>query len=144
MGTNKIHVFRYQPELSDTVIYWSLTLVLFFLSMIGLLERQGRINIFSIFTFLLFLFFSYIGTRRKMILTQEQLNVYAILKKNQYQIELEQIETVLVGSHGVTIKTKETDFAYLMFKKSKSKLVEQLDKESQFKGTILSVEKSVD
>ena len=144
MGTNKIYVFRYQPELPDTVIYWSLTSVLFFLSMIGLLERQGRINLFSIVTFLLFLFFSYIGTRRKMILTQEQLNVYAILKKNQYQIELDKIETVLVGSHGVTIKTQETDFAYLMFKKSKKQLVEKLDKEGQFRGSILSVEKSVD
>lgn len=88
MSKSKIHVFRYQPDLPDTVIYWSMTFVLFFLSMIGLMEEQGRINLFSIITFLIFFFFCYLGARRKMILTNEQLKVYAILKKIDFKLIL--------------------------------------------------------
>ena len=144
MSTNKIHVFRYQPDLPDTVIYWSLTFVLFFLSMIGLMEEQGRINLFSIITFLLFLFFGYLGTRRKMILTNEQLKVYAILKKNRYHINIEQIDTISVGSHGVTVTTNKKEYAYVMFPPSKKAFVQTMQAEITFRGNIFGVKKSVD
>lgn len=144
MSTNKIHVFRYQPDLPDTVIYWSLTFVLFFLSMIGLMEEQGRINLFSIITFLLFLFFGYLGTRRKMILTNEQLKVYAILKKNRYHINIEQIDNISVGSHGVTINTNKKEYAYVMFPPSKNAFVQTMQAETAFQGNIFGVKKSVD
>ena len=144
MSTNKIHVFRYQPDLSDTVIYWSLTFVLFFLSMIGLMEEQGRINLFSIITFILFLFFSYLGTRRKMILTNEQLKVYAILKKNRYHINVDQINKIFIGSHGITIKTEEKEYAYVMFLPSKNALIKTMQEETSFKGTVIGIKKSVD
>lgn len=144
MNTSKIHVFRYQPDLPDTVIYWSMTFVVFFLSMIGLMEEQGRINLFSIVTFLIFLFFSYLGTRRKMILTNEQLKVYAILKKNRYQINIEQIESISVGSHGITVITNSKEYAYVMFPPSKNAFVKTIKKEQAFTGSIQGVKKSVD
>lgn len=144
MGTSKIHVFRYQPELSDTVIYWSLTCVLFFASMIGLLEEQGRINVFSICMFVLFLLFMYLGTRRKMILTNEQLKVYAILKKNMYQIDLRTIKKISVGSNGITLQTEQEIFSYIMRKKSKESFVYYLQQEDRFDGSIEGIEKSVD
>lgn len=144
MSTSKIHVFRYQPDLSGTVIYWSMTFVLFFISMIGLLEQQGRINIFSVITFLIFLIFGYFGTKRKMILTNEQLKVSAILKKNSYQIDLDNIVKVSVGSHGITILTKQNEFAYLMFSKAKNSFVHYLKQEELFTGAIYGIEKSVD
>ncbi|MEG0254625.1 MAG: EbsA family protein [Vagococcus sp.] len=144
MSTSKIHVFRYQPDLSGAVIYWSMTFVLFFISMIGLLEQQGRINIFSVATFIVFLIFGYTGTKRKMILTNEQLKVSAILKKNSYQIDLNNIVKVSVGSHGITILTKENEFAYIMFSKAKTSFVHYLKQEELFTGTINGIEKSVD
>ncbi|MGX7025501.1 EbsA family protein [Vagococcus hydrophili] len=144
MSTSKIHVFRYQPELSGSIIYWSMTFVLFLLSMIGLLEEQGRINLFSIITFLIFLFFVYLGTRRKMILTNEQLKVSAILKKNRYQIDIDKIKNISVGSHGITIKTEAREYVYVMFPPSKNAFVLNLQKESLFTGTIYGIEKSVD
>ncbi|MDT2850338.1 EbsA family protein [Vagococcus carniphilus] len=144
MSTSKIHVFRYQPELSGTVIYWSMTFALFFTSMIGLLEQQGRISIFSVVIFLLFLVFAFVGFRRKMILTNEQLKVSAILKKNSYQIDLENIQRVSVGSHGITIQTNQKEFAYVMFPKSKNSFVYHLRQEVSFTGVIYGIEKSVD
>lgn len=144
MGTSKIDVFRYQPDLPDTVIYWSFTFVFFFLSMIGLMEEQGRINLFSIVTFLLFLFLAYLGTRRKMILTNEQLKVYAILKKNRYQIDIEQIEKISIGSHGITLETEHKEYAYVMFKPSKNALIKTMGQEKSFNGVIYGIKKSVD
>ncbi len=144
MSASKIHVFRYQPELSGTIIYWSMTFVLFLLSMIGLLEAQGRINLFSIITFLIFLFFGYLGTRRKMILTNEQLKVSAILKKNRYQIDIDKIKKVSVGSHGITIKTEAKEYVYVMFPPSKNSFVLNLKQEKLFDGIIYGIEKSVD
>ncbi|MGO2117282.1 MAG: EbsA family protein [Lactococcus lactis] len=144
MSTSKIHVFRYQPELSGTVIYWSMTFALFFTSMIGLLEQQGRINIFSVLIFLLFLVFAFVGFRRKMILTNEQLKVSAILKKNSYQIDLEDIKKVSIGSHGITIQTNRKEFAYVMFPKSKNSFAYYLRQEASFTGIIYGIEKSVD
>ncbi|MBO0476246.1 hypothetical protein DOK76_04135 [Vagococcus sp. DIV0080] len=144
MSTNKIHVFRYQPDLPDTVIYWSMTFVFFFLSMIGLMEEQGRINLFSVITFLIFLGFGYLGTRRKMILTNEQLKVFAIMKKNRYQIDLEKIQKISIGSHGITITTNQKDYAYVMFPRSKNALVEKINEEKAFQGNITGIKKSVD
>ncbi|MGF2146086.1 EbsA family protein [Vagococcus fluvialis] len=144
MSKSKIHVFRYQPDLPDTVIYWSMTFVLFFLSMIGLMEEQGRINLFSIITFLIFSFFCYLGARRKMILTNEQLKVYAILKKNRFQIDINEIQKVSIGSHGLTLQTNQVEYAYVMFPKSKNALIETLKSEACFTGKIVGYKKSVD
>jgi hypothetical protein len=112
--------------------------------MIGLMEEQGRINLFSIITFLIFSFFCYLGARRKMILTNEQLKVYAILKKNRFQIDINEIEKVSIGSHGLTLQTNQVEYAYVMFPKSKNALIETLKSEACFTGKIVGYKKSVD
>lgn len=144
MDTHRIYEFRYQPELAETVIYWSLTFVLFFLSMIGLMEEQGFINMFSLTTFLLFLFFTILGTRRKIILTRDQIKVNAILKRNRYTINLSDIKNVLVGKFGLTLITPNGRYSYLMLKKSKNKLKSCLELEHQFTGKINEEKKGVD
>ncbi|MGO2083940.1 EbsA family protein [Vagococcus sp.] len=140
MNSSKIHVFRYQPDLTGSVIYWSWTCILFFLGIIGLLEERGTITPFIVITFLLFVFFSYLGTKRRMILTNEQLKVSAILKKNRYLIELSTINKILIGTHGVTIYTNKKDYSYIMFPPSKRAFVESLKQESNFKGKLLGKE----
>lgn len=131
MSENKIHIYRYQPILADTVIYWSLTFVLFFASMIGLLEEQGRINLFSIVTFFIFLFFFYLGTRRKLILTQDQIKVNAVLKKNEYTIDISKIKKVLVGKYGFTLVTNQHERSYLMLPSSKTNFIHHLEESVQ-------------
>ncbi|APB31593.1 MULTISPECIES: EbsA family protein [Vagococcus] len=144
MSENKIHIYRYQPILADTVIYWSLTFVLFFASMIGLLEEQGRINLFSIVTFLLFLFFFYLGTRRKLILTQDQIKINAVLKKNEYTIDINKIKKVLVGKYGFTLVTKQHERSYLMLPSSKSNFITHLEQSSHLNCGINGYKKGVD
>lgn len=144
MSEEKIHIFRYQPILADTVIYWSLTFVLFFASMIGLLEEQGRINLFSIITFLIFLFFFYLGTRRKLILTPDQIKVNAVLKKNQYTIDIDQIKNVLVGKYGFTLVTTHHERAYLMLPSSKNSFIKILSQSQCFTSNINGNKKGVD
>lgn len=144
MNTSNIHVFRYQPTLADTVIYWSLTFVLFFLSMIGLMEQQGRINLFSAIMFLIFLFFTYIGIRRKIILTPEEVKVYAVLKKNNHDVNVSEIEHVSVGSHGVTLNTSKDSYTYLMLRSSKEKMIHLLHLSPYFSGEINGQKKGVD
>lgn len=144
MSEEKIHIFRYQPILADTVIYWSLTFVLFFASMIGLLEEQGRINLFSIITFLIFLFFFYLGTRRKLILTPDQIKVNAVLKKNQYTIDIDQIKNVLVGKYGFTLVTAHHERAYLMLPSSKNSFIKILSQSQYLTSNINGNKKGVD
>lgn len=139
MNKSKILFFRYQPDLPDTVTYWSLTFIWFFISMIGLMEEQGSINLFSIITFLIFVFLAFLGTRRKMILTNEQLKVFAILKKNRYQIDLEQIDKILVGTYGITMVTNGAERAYVMFPPSKKAFIESLKHEKKFTGKIVGI-----
>ncbi|MGX6970911.1 EbsA family protein [Vagococcus bubulae] len=144
MSENKIHIYRYQPILADTVIYWSLTFVLFFASMIGLLEEQGRINLFSIVTFLIFLFFFYLGTRRKLILTQDQIKVNAVLKKNEYTIDINKIKKVLVGKYGFTLVTTHHERSYLMLPSSKTHFIHHLEESSYLSCMINGHKKGVD
>ncbi|MGY3704144.1 hypothetical protein BW731_09840 [Vagococcus martis] len=144
MSENKIHIYRYQPILADTVIYWSLTFVLFFASMIGLLEEQGKINVFSIVTFLLFLLFFYLGTRRKLILTQDQIKVTAVLKKNEYTIDIDNINKVLVGKYGFTLVTNQGQKSYLMLSSSKLKCIKLLEQSNKLDCVINGYKKGVD
>ena len=144
MSTSKIHVFRYQPDLPDTVIYWSITFIFFLMSMIGLMEHTGQINLFSVITFIIFLIFGYFGAKRKIIISNEQLKVLGIMKRNGYQIDIEQIEKISVGSHGLTMTTIEGTFTYLMRPKSKNMLIDIIQKEKTFQGVIEGYKKSVD
>jgi len=144
MNEEKIHIFRYQPILADTVIYWSLTFVLFFASMIGLLEEQGRINIFSIITFLLFLFFLFLGMRRKIILTSDQIKVSAVLKKHEYTIDIAQLENVLVGKYGFTLVTAHHERSYIMLPSSKVQMIKLLSQSKELTCPINGHKKGVD
>lgn len=144
VSTSKIYVFRYQPELEDSVIYWSLTFSIFFISMIGLMEQQGKINIFSSVLFVLFLLFFYLGSRRKIILTNQQIKVSAILRKNEYTVDLSSIENMSVGGYGVTLTTNKEEYSYLLFVRSKNRLVTRLKEEENFIGMINGKEKDVD
>lgn len=134
MSSSKIQVFRYQPELAASVIYWSWTSILLFLGIIGLLEERGKITVFIVLMFILFVIFVYLGLKRRMILTNEQLRVSAILKKNQYLIDLSVIEKILIGKYGVTIITDEKEYSYIMFAPSKKVFSESLKNEPQFTG----------
>ncbi|AQP53128.1 hypothetical protein CBF34_02550 [Vagococcus penaei] len=136
MSTSKIQMFRYQPELAGTVIYWSLTGVVLFLSIIGLLEHQGAINLFSIVTFIIFLIIGYLGTRRKMILTGNQLKVYAILPKNCYQIDISEISEISIGKMGVTIIVDNQIYTYIMLPPSKKSFVKTINQQVMFNGKL--------
>ncbi|RST99539.1 hypothetical protein CBF37_04220 [Vagococcus vulneris] len=133
-------MFRYQPELADTVIYWSLTGVFLFLSIIGLLEHQGAINFFSIATFVVFLAATFLGTRRKMILTDSQLKIMAILKKNSYLIDLSEVQIIFIGKMGITIEIDQVKYIYVMLPPSKKKFIQCIETQPDFTGKLLGVD----
>ena len=94
--------------------------------------------------FIIFLIFGYFGAKRKIIISNEQLKVLGIMKRNGYQIDIEQIEKISVGSHGLTMTTIEGTFTYLMRPKSKNMLIDIIQKEKTFQGVIEGYKKSVD
>ncbi|MGY3751094.1 EbsA family protein [Vagococcus acidifermentans] len=135
--------FCYQPELSISVIYWSLTFFLLFMGFIGLLESQGNINLFSLIMFALFLGSGVLSLKRRFILQNNTLHCHAVLKRNEYRASVSEIAQISVGSHGLTVVFNgQHPKSYLMLPKDKARLIECLEREKQFNGIIYSAEKS--
>ncbi len=140
--------YRWQPELSTSVIYWSLTFCLFFSSIAFFLEKIS-LNIFSIFSFAFFVVLLYLGFQRYFQLTDSHLFIHCLLKKKQIVVQLENIKKISVGSYGLAISEvfpdgKEKVFKVIMTKKEKQKFVKDVDQKKVFKGCIEEIKESAE
>lgn len=74
---------RWQPELAHTIIYWSLTLIILFFSLILSLENTGPYWK-SNFVLGIFLVFLFLGLRRSFILKSNSVIIrYAAFGKTE-------------------------------------------------------------
>lgn len=148
MGNKKTtQQYRWQPELSLTLIYWSLTFGVFFLGIISWLE-ETRINLFAIGSFIVFAFFLIIGCCRIIKIQNKTLIIRSLLKRNAIQTPLTEIKDISVGSKGLTIYFEETnskkDVSMMMATKTKEEFLSELSEQSDFNGDIYRVEKSAE
>ncbi len=135
--------FRWQPEPAITTIYWSLTFAILFLSIIGLFEETS-LNVFSVVVFFIFCFFVWLGRRRVLKVKETNINLRAVLKKNNKSFSLEEIEKISVGLHGITLfLSTHEELPLLMTKKEKQAFLGFIEESAAFTGKIESVEKSV-
>lgn len=96
-------IIRWQPELAQSIIYWSLTLIIFFFSLILSLENTGPywksnvvMGIFAVFLLL--------GLRRSFVLEKNSIKIrYAAFWKDK-KLTLQQVEKVAPHDHGLELK----------------------------------------
>lgn len=111
---------RWQPELAHTIIYWSLTLIILFFSLILSLENTGpywKSNI-VLGVFLVFLF---LGWRRSFILKSNSVIIrYAAFWKDR-EITVGQIRSLTPTNTGVqmTLQNEKDPSVFMMRKKIK-------------------------
>ena len=120
---------RWQPELAHTIIYWSLTLIILFFSLILSLENTGpywKSNI-VLGVFLVFLF---LGWRRSLILKSNSVIIrYAAFWKDR-EITVGQIRSLTPTNTGVqmTLQNEKAPSVFMMRKKDQVVLFDHLEK----------------
>ena len=120
---------RWQPELAHTIIYWSLTLIILFFSLILSLENTGpywKSNI-VLGVFLVFLF---LGWRRSFILKSNSVIIrYAAFWKDR-EITVGQIRSLTPTNTGVqmTLQNEKDPSVFMMRKKDQVVLFDHLEK----------------
>ncbi|MBF8808007.1 MAG: EbsA family protein [Enterococcus lacertideformus] len=114
-------IIRWQPEWAQTIIYWSLSMILLFFSLILSLENT-RPYWKSNLVLGIFLVFLFLGYRRSFILSTHSIKIrYAAFWKDQI-IKVQDIDEVLLAKHGIKVKFvgKKEPTIYLMQKNKQS------------------------
>lgn len=140
--------FHFQPELATSIIYWSVTFISFFISLIAVLE-QFRVTWFNLTFFIIFLTLGYLGLQRYFLIEAGMLQVRYLLKRNRYTVDISQINKIAAGAYGITFYGSAwggrpaEERVFLMLPKTKEKFLTTLESEPNFQGEIVSVKKSV-
>ncbi|MCA5012914.1 MULTISPECIES: EbsA family protein [unclassified Enterococcus] len=125
----KKRVYHWQPELSTTIIYWSCTFGILFLSLILMLEHT-RPYLVSNIVLGVFFFFALLGLNRYFILKADQLIIHALLPIRRRKIKVQTIEAIFVGPKSIKIissEFKEGSQLYIMTKKTKAAFISQIE-----------------
>ncbi|MGG5340686.1 EbsA family protein [Enterococcus sp. AZ192] len=125
----KKRVYHWQPELSTTIIYWSCTFGILFLSLILMLEHT-RPYLVSNIVLGVFFFFALLGLNRYFILKDDQLIIHALLPIRRKKIKVQTIEAIFVGPKSIKIissEFKEGSQLYIMTKKTKAAFISQIE-----------------
>lgn len=126
----KKRIYRWQPEVSVTIIYWSCTFAILFLSLILTLEHT-KPYLASNIVLCIFFFFVYIGISRYFLIGSEKLIIHALLPINRKEIPFQSIKEIKVGTKGIKVYSNffdEQAQLFLMNKKTKQKFLEEIKK----------------
>ncbi len=143
-------IIRWQPEWAQTIIYWSLTLIILFFSLILSLENT-RPYWKSNLVLGIFLLFLFLGLRRAFILRTHSIKIrYAAFWKDRV-ITVQEIDKVIPEKRGVKVKYvgRQEPAFYLMQKKDQASFVsyfknnEKKEPEEKVEPKIFSSEKEV-
>ena len=119
--------FYWQPELASTIIYWSCTFCILFISLILALENNGPYLISNL-VMVPFFVFAYLGIARSFNLTETSLIVRDVLWFRKKALPLSQIEKVTYNEKSIEIfssEFKEGSKVFLMKKKTIPLFLEQ-------------------
>lgn len=121
---------HYQPDWAGSVICGSYTLIIACIAMLFWLE----ITVLQIYTIISFIIFFVVVAlqywRRYFILTDDELQMYAVIKANRQFIKLSQIEKIEYHRFELKIATAKHVHRFLMTPQVAQKL-QQLIKEKQ-------------
>lgn len=117
-------IIRWQPEWAQSIIYWSLTLIILFFSLILSLENT-RPYWKSNIVLGIFLIFLFLGLRRAFILNAHSIKIrYAAFWKDRV-ITVQEIDKVIPEKGGIKVKYvgKTEPSFYLMQKKAQASFI---------------------
>ena len=126
----KKKIYRWQPEVSVSIIYWSCTFAILFLSLILTLEHT-KPYLASNIVLCIFFFFVYLGANRYFLIGSENLIIHALLPINRKEISFQSIKEIKVGKKGIKMYANSFDEQaqlFLMTKRTKEKFVEEIKK----------------
>lgn len=112
--------FYWQPELASTIIYWSCTFCILFISLILALENNGPYLISNL-VMVPFFVFAYLGIARSFNMTETSLIVRDVLWFRKKALPFSQIEKVTYNEKSIEIfssEFKEGSKVFLMKKKT--------------------------
>ena len=98
--------FYWQPELASTIIYWSCTFCILFISLILALENNGPYLISNL-VMVPFFVFAYLGIARSFNMTETSLIVRDVLWFRKKALPLSQIEKVTYNEKRIEIFSSE-------------------------------------
>lgn len=119
--------FRWQPEISFSLIYWSMTAFVFFASWIMALENT-RPYPTSIAVTMVSIFFFYLGYRRTLTITNNKITICYARFWKQTTFTLEDIESIQTNGSYVIIQTTTATWEGTLRKKARLQLLELLAK----------------
>lgn len=120
--------YFWQPELSLSIIYWSITLIILFYGLILTLENtrpylKGNLVIGLFFLVVL------IGLKRYFVIKTDGIELHLSRFWKKEKLLLNDITQITVGSDGLVIMTKQKPRHYLMGKKSRQRFVTDLQQQ---------------
>lgn len=139
MNVKKQTIYRWQPDLETSIIYWSFTFGILFVSLIFTLEKT-HIYSGSVAIFLLFLLFVYLGSRRCFRINDHQLVIQTTLWFNREMIDWGSIERIQIDEKSITIDSpqlKHQSKTFLMTKKTKAAFIAAIKEQEEMLGTII-------
>ncbi|WP_165006623.1 MULTISPECIES: EbsA family protein [unclassified Enterococcus] len=128
-------IIRWQPELAQTIIYWSLTLIVLFFSLILSLENT-RPYWKSNLVLGIFLVFVVLGFRRSFVLKANSIKIrYAAFWKDK-EVSYQKIDSVTPIDLGVKMKLtdEEEPAVYIMKKRTRLSFCNHIAGNEQGKG----------
>lgn len=131
-------IYRWQPEIATSLIYWSLTFTIFFVALIVQLELI-KFNFYSIGLGILFIYFVWYGLQRKLGIKDDRLVIQALRKKNSRIIPISSIVELSVGTMGLTIIQDLTEETILMSENNKVALISEISEHHAFVGKIKGI-----
>ncbi|WP_159721744.1 EbsA family protein [Enterococcus sp. CSURQ0835] len=117
--------YFWQPELSLSIIYWSVSLIILFYGLILTLENtrpylKGNLMIGAFFLAVL------IGLKRYFKITADRIELHYSRFWKKETIKISEIKKIVVGNDGLVIITPQKKRHYLMHKKSRERFVADL------------------
>lgn len=129
--------YHWQPELSWSVIYWSLALLPLFVGL-SLLYERVRLSLFIMLLFAIFAVMSTLGFRRYFILENQDLYVATVTPFGNKKIPIQSIRKVLVTYLSIKLVTDDQPEGqiYYMRKWPKKYFINALALHEQFQGEV--------
>lgn len=121
-------VYRWQPELTISVIYWSCTFIILFISFILYFE-SFNLYITSICSLICFFLFFYLGYNRYFILKNTELIIHRSFFLKNTRLHFQSIEQIKIGDKCIEITSdtfQNKKKIFLMTDKHKSLLINEL------------------
>ncbi|BAL62029.1 EbsA family protein [Melissococcus plutonius] len=124
----KKKIYHWQPELASTIIYWSFTFGILFISLILSLEHTHPYLISNL-VLAIFFFFFVLGFKRYFKIEKNNLFIYTLFSLNNKRVPFSSITKIQIEKRRIEIYSKafkNDSQTFLMMKKTRDQFIAEL------------------